>query len=260
VDSKVPFREVWTQQSLAVALEEETGVRISRSEVGRILRFEKLRPHRVRYWLHSPDPEFGPKAKRICDLYLSSGEDTVVLCVDEKPMQVLGRKYPTHVGPQGVVRFEYEYIRRGTRNLLGCFDTATGQVIAEVVPRRTADALVAFMEKVAERYPKQKIVIVWDNLNTHYDGPSKRWTEFNRRHGGRFEFVYTPIHASWMNQVEIWFSIIERRVLRYGDFSSADHLAERVLGFVRHWNTIEAKPFRWTWRSNQRKNGAKRAA
>ncbi len=96
--------------------------------------------------------------------------------------------------------------------------------------------------------------MVWDNLNVHYDGKDDRWTRFNARHGGRFHFVYTPKHASWMNQVEIWFSILHRRIIRHGDFGSTDHQKDEVEGFIRHWNKTEAHPFRWTWRTDHVKN------
>jgi len=138
--------------------------------------------------------------------------------------------------------------------LLAAFDIRTGRVIAEVVPRRTAQALVAFLQRVANAYPGKKVHVVWDNLNTHYDGKDKRWTKFNRRNGRRFRFVHTPIHASWLNQVEIWFSILQRRVIRYGDFSTAKRAADRVMGFVQQWNDVEAHPFRWTWRSDASQN------
>jgi len=88
---------------------------------------------------------------------------------------------------------------------------------------------------------------VWDNLNIHHDGKDQRWTRFNLRHGGRFQFVHTPLHASWVNQVEVWFSILQRRVLRHGSFDSPAMLRDRVLGFVRYWNRYEAHPFRWTF-------------
>jgi transposase len=89
-----PFREVWTYRTLAEALHAATGVRVSVSEVGRILRFDELRPHRVQQWLHSPDPEFAAKAERICDLYLTPRAGAVV-CVDEKPLILHTRKHPT---------------------------------------------------------------------------------------------------------------------------------------------------------------------
>ncbi len=257
---KTPFREVWTQQALADALLAETGVSLSRSEVGRILHSEGLRPHRVRQWLHSPDPLFAEKVARICDLYLSPPSGAVVVCVDEKPMQALSRKHPTRVGPHAVVRREFEYVRHGTCSLLGGFDVATGEVLGEVVLRRDADALVAYMHRVAARYPDREVYVVWDNLNIHYDGKVARWTEFNRAHGGRFHFVYTPLHASWVNQVEVWFSILERRVLRHGSFADVPQLAEVVLGFIRHWNAVESHPFRWTFRGRFEQTPLERAS
>lgn len=242
-----PFRETWTQQALADAVQRETGRSISRSTVQRILSAEGLRPHRVRQWLHSPDPDFEVKVARVCDLYLNPPSGAAVVCVDEKPMQALERKYPTRIGPGGVVRREYEYIRNGTACLLAAFDVRDGQVLGRVVPNRTSEATVDFMEELARKYPQGEVYVVWDNLNTHYDGPSKRWTEFNRRHGGRFHFVYTPKHASWMNQIEVWFSILQRRVLRYGSFHSVAHLEREVIAFTRHWNWSEGRPFRWTF-------------
>jgi len=85
---------------------------------------------------------------------------------------------------------------------------------------------------------------VWDNLNIH-KGP--RWQEFNARHGNHFHFVHTPKHASWVNQVEVWFSILQRRVLKHASFATRDALKSAVLAFVRHWNRHEAHPFRWTF-------------
>ena len=204
-DSPAPFRDIWTYSSLADALDKTTGHRISASEVGRILRFEDMRPHRVKQWLKSSDPEFLPKARRICNLYLRAPADSVVVCVDEKPMQVLERKHPTHVDPRdGSVRYEFEYKRHGTQALLAAFNVKTGRVLGRVVPSRSADALVSFMNALARHYPDKTVYVVWDNLNTHYDGKDARWKRFNARHGNRFRFVYTPTHASWMNQVEIW--------------------------------------------------------
>jgi transposase len=107
------------------------------------------------------------------------------------------------------------------------------------------------MEQVAARYRQKAVYVVWDNLNTHYDGKDDRWTKFNARHGNRFHFIYTPIHASWMNQVECWFSILHRRVLRHGNFESKEALRDIVEGFIDHWNAVERHPFRWTWRTDE---------
>lgn len=243
----VAFRDVWTQQALADALLKRRGIAVSRSTVQRTLHARGMRPHRVRQWLHSPDPEFRSKVQRICELYLKPPRGSVVLCIDEKPMQALFRRFPTRtVMIDGSLRREFEYRRHGTCNLLGAFEVGTGRVFGQVVERRTADALVTFLEAVAKRYPDQQVYIVWDNLNIHGDGNDSRWTRFNRRHGRRFHFVHTPIHASWVNQIEIWFSILHRRVLKNASFAGVPALRAAVLGFIRFWN-LTARPFRWTF-------------
>ena len=252
--------DLWTHQSLADEVLVQTGVKISKSEIGRILRFHGLRPHMVTQWLTSSDKNFKAKAARICSVYLDTPANEIVICVDEKPIQVLARLFPTLVDKDASLLREFEYVRNGRRVLLAAFNTRTGEVIAEMVPRRTAEALVAFMQRVAEANPGKTIHVVWDNLNTHFDGKDQRWTRFNERNGNRFRFVHTPIHASWLNQVEIWFSILQRRVIRYGDFKSAEALDERVLGFARIWNEVEGHPFKWTWRSDGPQNPRRRTA
>jgi transposase len=206
-----------------------------------------IRPHRVRLWLHSPDPDFQSKVARICRLYRSPPKGAAVVCVDEKTgMQALERRFPLRpAAPGRAPRREFEYVRHGTRTLIAAFDVRTGRVLAHCGPKRSARELERFMEALARAYPTGEVYVVWDNLNIH---TGVRWDEFNARHGGRFHFVFTPLHASWVNQIEIWFSVLARRVLRDGSFTSASELTARVLGFVRHWNAKEAHPFRWTFR------------
>ena len=249
-DDKTPFRVLWSYSALQGALEADTGVKISVSEVGRILRNVDIRPHRVRMWLNSQDPKFAEKCRVVCGLYVERPEDVTVLCVDEK--RLFAHEHKPDLKPPGRhsrTRREYEWSRNGSSVLLAAFDTATGKVYGECRARRTGEDLVAFMEAVAGRVPG-KVVIIWDNLNVHYDGASQRWTEFNKRHGGRFTFVYTPKHASWLNQVECWFSILERRVLRHASFPTVDAVNARVEGFMAHWNEHEAHPFNWTFRGS----------
>jgi transposase len=113
--------------------------------------------------------------------------------------------------------------------------------------KRKGRDLLRFMTAVAKVYPKGDIHIIWDNLNIHLDGPEKRWTKFNERHGGRFHFHYTPLHASWVNQVEL-FSRIQKRVLRFASFDSVEEMSTEVLGYIAYWNKHERKPYRWTFR------------
>jgi transposase len=186
-------------------------------------------------------------------------EGATVLCIDEKPgMQALEQRFPMRPSNPGRLgRKEFEYKRQGTRTLIASYNTRTGEVLGHVGPTRKADDLVAFMEHVAQRHPTGPVYVIWDNLNIHY-GP--RWTEFNSRHGGRFHFVYTPKHASWVNQIEIWFSILARRVLRHASFRSVDELTARVRDFIERWNQRDAHPFRWTFRGQWRTVPLPRAA
>ena len=249
-DDKAPFRDLWSYESLQSALLLDTGVKISVSEIGRILRNAAIRPHRVRMWLNSQDPAFSEKCKVVCGYYVNPPVDATVLCIDEKRLFAHERK--PGLKPPGrheCVRKEYEWSRNGSSVLLAAFDTRTGKVYGECRATRKGDDLVEFMEEVAARV-SGKVVVIWDNLNIHYDGKDKRWTEFNERHDGRFTFIYTPKHASWLNQVECWFSILERRVLRHGNFPDVLVVSDRVDRFMTHWNEHEAHPFNWTFRGS----------
>jgi transposase len=232
------FRDTWSYPALRETHFDDVGCTLSVSEIGRILRAEKIRPHPMKVWLHSPDPEFRARVRRIAELYLNPPKNAVVICVDEKPgIQVLERIHETRLASRGTSgRFEFEYVRHGTKTLIAALDVATGKVFGQVRNGRTADDLVEFMEALAKRYPTKKIIVVWDNLNIHFDGKTGRWTEFHRRHGHRFEFVYTPIHASWVDQIEIWFSILQRRVIQRGSFRSGAELMWRILGFIGRYN------------------------
>lgn len=256
-----PFRERWTRGSLSTALRQRTGFDLSVSEIGRVLRSVELRPHRVKMWLHSPDPDFEEKARRVCDLYLRPPKGAAIICVDEKTgMQALERAHPGRQAlPGRLAREEFEYIRHGTRTLIAGFDVLTGKVFGQV-RRRTGAGLVRFMDALAERYPTGDVYVVWDNLNIHFDGVDKRWTRFNERHGGRFHFVYTPLHASWLNQIEMWFSILHRRALKGASFTSGDELGSVVRRFIAHWNRYDAHPFRWTFRGPRTKTPRRKAA
>jgi hypothetical protein len=263
-DFGVPHRTRWTLDSL-----HEWFVRthpkapsISRTSVLRILHEKHLRPHRVKMWLHSPDPLFRPKVTEICDLYLNPPEGAVILCVDEKTgMQALGRKHPVRgSAPRRDRRMDYEYIRHGTRKLMAAFNPHTGDVYAEVRESRTAADLMDFMETLAGQYPGRQVHIIWDNLNIHHEGPTGRWAAFNARHQGRFHLHYTPIHASWVNQVELFFGVLQRRVLRHGVFNSLHELDRAVIGFINHWNAHERHPFRWTFKGYPSKKGQAAAA
>ncbi len=250
-DFGVAHRETWTVDSLLTTfLEKYPDLSpMSRTSLLRILNEAEIRPHRMKVWLHSPDPLFREKVTEICGLYLNPTPGSMVLCVDEKTgMQALGRKHPgRRPAPGRDGRADFEYIRHGTKSLIAAFNPHTGEVYGEVCDQRTADRLMQFMEALARKYPDRDIHIVWDNLNTHHEGPDLRWSAFNERHGNRFHFHYTPIHASWVNQVEVFFGIVSRRVLRHAVYDSKEALAKAVRDFVAYWNAHEKHPFRWTF-------------
>ncbi len=215
----------------------------------RLLADSDLRPHRIQGWLHSPDPQFREKVTEITALYLHPPPGAVVLSIDEKTgMQALERRFPDRpAGPGRRRRREFEYTRHGMQSLLCAFDVHRGRVVAECGATRTAGDLVRFMEGIAARYPTETVHVIWDNLNIHFDGADQRWTAFNARHGEHFVFHYTPKHASWVNQVELFFSILQRQCLRDASFGSVEALRTAVLAFIAAWNRDRAHPFRWTF-------------
>ena len=235
---------IWTIRLLQKYVLESMRVLVSKSEICRILNQKDLRPHKVKMWLHSPDPNFREKVSKISSLYLTPPTDGIVLCVDEKSgMQAIERKRSR--GPNGSLRLDYEYKRHGTQTLISCFEPGSGKIFGKCGASRKKEDLREFMEEVANLYPTGNVYIIWDNLNIHH---GYQWYEFNKRHGDRFYFTYTPVHGSWVNQIEIWFGILQRRVLKNGSFSSVEELRIRVLDFIESWNKLERHPFKWQFR------------
>jgi transposase len=219
---------------------------LSRSSIYRILTKIDLQPHRFQMWLHSPDPLFREKVAEICQLYLQPPPGSIVVSYDEKTgMQAIERKYPDRpVRPGRLARQEFEYIRHGTQSLLATINVHTGEVIADCGPTRKGEDMERHMERVAAHNPDVDIHVVLDNLNIH---KGERWQRFNERHGGRVHFHYTPLHASWVNQIELFFGVLSRRSLRRKSFRSTEELAAHVLAFIARWNERDKKPFRWTF-------------
>jgi transposase len=242
---------VWSHEALAQSLMERGWVRaVSSTTVGRILEEAEIKPHRVRGWCHSTDPLFQEKMRAIVQLYVDAPAGEPVLSIDEKTgMQALSRSRPLQPARPGRAgRFEFEYSRHGTRCLFACFNVRTGKVLGRLTRQRTRADFLSFLDRVAAVYRQRWVHVILDNLNTHRDTNQGAFiTDWNRSHGDRFVFHYTPTHGSWLNQVELWFSILGRRVLRYGSFGSPDELVQTVEAFMEHWNASEAKPFRWTY-------------
>lgn len=238
--TKVRLREAILQQGIVDAL--------SVSHLGHLLSRADIKPHKTRMWLHSTDPQFRERVAEIVELYIDPPKDGVVVCVDEKTgMQAIERKHPDKPAQPGQLRgCEFEYIRHGTQTLIASFEITTGEVLSSCGATRKGPDLEAFMERVAAHYPMGKVHVVWDNLNTHVN--RERWASFNARHGGRFVFHFTPKHASWVNQIELWFGIFAKRSLRNASLKSVEALKALAEAFVERWNQIDKHPFSWTFK------------
>ncbi len=225
---------------------------ISPDTVGRILNNHRLKPWRHHLWL-SPkvprDAAFAAQVQEVCDLYtrpLAAHE--MVLCVDEKTsLQPRTRKSPTQpAAPGRPVRVEHEYERKGALNLFAAFDTRTGKVYGMTAERKRQAEFIAFLEMLdREIDPRVTVIhVVLDNLRMHKGKQVQAWLA---RHP-RFVFHHPPVHCSWMNQVEQWFSILQRKRLCIADFADKAALAERLQAFIREWNEV-AHPFAWSTKS-----------
>lgn len=218
---------------------------VSAAYVWQVLRRHRIQLQRRRSWCVSTDPEFAQKAADIVGLYLDPPEHAMVLCVNEKPaIQALERAQGWLRLPNGnaVTGYVHEYTRHGTTTLFAALEVATGQVKTGHFTRRRRREFLAFMNELVAAYPGQELHVILDNLNTHK--PKRdRWL---LRHP-HVHFHYTPTHASWLNQVEIWFSILSRRALKGASFTSPRQVREAIDRFGAAHNETAA-PFQWTKR------------
>lgn len=216
------------------------------------LKRNRLKPWRYKMWLSAKvvrDAAFAERVREICDLYTRQlAEDEWVLSLDENTnLQPRPRLCKTLGAlPDCPVRVEHEYRRAGALNLFAAFDTRTGQVLGYTADRKRQAEFIAFLEQLDAQIPAsiRVVHVVLDNLRMH---TGKQIQEWLRKHP-RFVWHHPPVHCSWMNQVEQWFSILKRQRLRIVDFDSKAHLTDHILAFIAQWNE-RAHPFRWTKRS-----------
>jgi len=225
---------------------------ISPQTVQRILAHHKLKPWRHHLWL-SPtvprDAAFAAHVHEIVTLYTRPlGVWEMVLCVDEKTsVQPRTRKAPTLAAQPGrPVRVEHEYVRKGALNLFAGFDTRTGKVYATTAERKRQVEFIIFLEHVDREIAPSitTMHVVLDNVRMHKGKQVQAWLAKHPR----FLFHFPPVHCSWMNQVEQWFSILQRKRLRIADFTDKKHLSQRLMAFVAEWNE-HAHPFQWSTKS-----------
>ena len=215
---------------------------VSPDKVWRILRQLDISLTRCHSWCVSTDPEFVPKAAAIVGLYLDPPKNAIVLSVDEKPaIQALERAQGWLRLPDGkaITGFSHHYKRHGTTTLFAALEVSTGLVKTGHYKRRRRREFLDFMKDVVASYPDKEIYIILDNLNTHKP-KDDRWLK-------RYEnvrFFYTPTHASWLNQVEIWFSILWKQALRGANFTSPHQVRKAIDDFTAVHNETAA-PFEW---------------
>ena len=236
----------WSGHQIAGALADDVG--ISRSQIWRILDDLDLKPHRVQSWLTSTDPDFWDKAADVCGLYLNPPDNALVLSVDEKTsMQAKSRKHATKPVRSGnPERKEFEYKRNGTSCLFAALDVHSGEIIHDAKNRNRSEEFIEFLGQLDAATPKDLTLhLVLDNGSSHVSKKTKRWLADPEREG-RFVVHHTPTHASWLNQIELFFSILGRRLLRSGEFASVDELIAKIVAFIEDYNR-KAKPFKWTY-------------
>ena len=237
---------VWTHTAIAGHLQERHQIPISPSQVGRILADLDIKPHLVRGWLNrSADPAFFDKARAICDLYRNPPKNAVLLSIDEKTgIQAKSRKYATAaVRPGRVARRELEYIRHGTVSLMAAMNVVDGTVLGKIITRNDSATFIEFLTEIDQMIdPDLDIYLVMDNGSSHVSKATKAWLAAHPR----FHVTRTPTHASWLNMVEIWFSILTRKVLRRGEFATRQTLADKIIDFMCDYDD-KATPFRWTY-------------
>ena len=282
----------WTARELKdQAVQEAILPSISVRHVNRLLAAIDLQPHRSRYWLNAkPDPQKDDKIRALCQVYQQAPDaarrSELTFSVDEMTgIQALARIAPDHpMQPGQPVRREFEYERHGTLSLLAGMDVAEGKIQALCRPTRTETDFVELVDNIVQAQPQaRKFTFVLDNPNTHQSESLVQYVardaaipesllgtkgkegvlhtqesraRFLNDPTHRIRFCYTPKHASWMNQIEIWFGILARKVIRRGNFASLADLQHKLEAFVEYFNRTMAKPFKWTYQGKPLRGSA----
>jgi transposase len=211
--------------------------------VATIWREAGIQPWRAESFRFSTDPELEAKVVDVVGLYLDPPENAVVLCVDEKSqIQALDRTAPVlPMQPHLIEKRSHDYVRHGTTTLFAALDIATGKVTSRCQGRHRHEEFLVFLRQAARAYPAVELHLVMDNYAAHKHPAVKAWLTANPR----VRVHFTPTHASWMNLVEVWFSIAERQAIHRGTFTSVRDLTRKIRAFVDGWNA-RAHPFTWT--------------
>lgn len=231
----------WSSRKLAA----ELGGGISHMTIARIWAKHSLKPHRLAGYMASTDVDFEAKAADVIGLYLNPPQHAAVFCVDEKTaIQALDRKDPVlPLSPGRAERHGFEYYRHGTLSLYAAFNTKTGEVLGKTATRHTSAEFVAFLTDIVVNQPQDKeIHVIADNLSAH---KTKQVDAFLATHP-KVHLHFTPTYSSWLNQVELWFSKIERDVIARGVFTSVTDLKRKLMRYIRLYNN-KPKPVKWKY-------------
>lgn len=234
----------WSTRKLAA----KTGM--SKSHVQRLLAADLLKPHKVEQWCgKSPDPEFDVKQADIIGLYLDPPEGALVLSVDEKSqIQALDRTQPElPMRPGNPRRQTATYKRNGTTCLLAALEVHHGNVEARCVDSNNHQSFLAFLKHLYRKYPGVELHVILDNLAVHKHKDVKEWVSKRKR----LTLHFTPTYASWLNQIEIFFNILTRDVVKGGVWDSKKQLVDQLMHYIRSYNAQRAKPFNWTYTGNK---------
>jgi transposase len=230
----------WSQKRIA----KEVGV--SQSKVHQILKQADLKPHKTEYWCgKSPDPEFESKMMNIVGLYMDPPKNAMVICVDEKTqIQALDRTQPVlPLKEKAPKRLTTTYKRNGTVSLIAALAVHSGEITARPVKSNNADNFLSFLKKLDRTYRKKKLHIIVDNLSIHKNQKVKDWLKTKRK----IKLHFTPTYSSWLNQVEIWFNILTKDVIKGGIWKSKEQLTSQIMEYIDTYNKTRAKPFAWTY-------------
>ena len=259
--------EAWSYRELRrEAIRQGIVKSISTQTIHRWLKEAALKPWQWRYWLNSTDPLFEEKMFGIIRLYLEPPPNSVVLCVDEKTgMQALERvARDKPMLPGRPLLREFGYIRHGTRALFAAFNPHCGKVLGKIFRQHRSREFCDFLRLILRKHPDKEIHLIVDNFRTHMTEEVQKlvaqacrlsWEKMTKEQrqqilqkpDKRVVFHFLPFHASWLNQVEIWFSFLSRDVLKRGSFISIQDLIQKVLHYIRDYNRHRAHPFKWTY-------------
>lgn len=243
----------WTLRTLCRATVQQGLVaQLAPETLRQWLQVADLRLHRYRSWLYSDDPLFDERLQDIVRLYTQLPPRSRVYCLDERTgMQALQYWAAEATAcPGHPARREFHYTRHGTLTLFGCLEVHTGQVYGRCFNQHRGEDLLQFLDWLLPRLPqRQTLHFILDNLATH---KRRDVQDFIASFGGRVQLHFRPTHASWLNQIELWFGLLQQRVLKRGSFDGWADLDGKVMRFIDYYNAHEARPYRWTYTGQPR--------